>query len=284
QIAELDPTDNFNRANEDPIGGNWTLMTDSGNVRIVSNEIAGPSANGEGAVYYNAATPDNDQRSQAVLRAPLSGFDAAYGPAVRCSTTARTRYEAVALSNDRINLVKWVAGTQTTIEQIFTALAAGDTIKIEAEGSTLRVYKNGVQVHSEGDASIASGRWGMRLVHNTSRLDDWEGANLSAAGITGSIAATLPRATTSIAGNNRITGSISATLSGLTAALQSTNRITATLAAQVGALVSQLEATNRITGTIAAELPRLIAAFRSAGGSLAFPHLMRRLLALVDEE
>jgi hypothetical protein len=58
----LPASDNFNRANANPAGGNWTTMPLAVAIQIISNQCA---ASGVGAAArWNADTFGNDQYSQ----------------------------------------------------------------------------------------------------------------------------------------------------------------------------------------------------------------------------
>jgi hypothetical protein len=58
----LPASDNFNRSNANPIGGNWTTVPGLENVQIVSNQLTGTVS--PSVAYWNPDTPNNDQYSQ----------------------------------------------------------------------------------------------------------------------------------------------------------------------------------------------------------------------------
>src|SRR5882762_1014528 len=94
-------TDDFNRANADPIGGNWTGF--AGNGAIVSNQLRQASAGGIDAyVVWNADTPPVNHYSRITfISSGNSGSDIEDGgPAVRL-TTGGNGYLFNIQSNDR---------------------------------------------------------------------------------------------------------------------------------------------------------------------------------------
>lgn len=170
-------SDNFNRADEDPIAGNWTIV--EGNVRLVSNTMAGPSAPADSLAYYNADTPQNDQFSEIVAATPSNND---WGVACRISAGANGYVFEVFDATPQF--AKIVSGTFTQLNTLspWTNVAAADVVRIEAAGTTLRAKVNGVEVGGSPltDSSIASGGAGAFFFDNNVRLDNWQGGSLAA--------------------------------------------------------------------------------------------------------
>jgi len=80
-------TDNFNRANANPVGGNWQTITGLSNMQILSNQLTGQASLSSGAIY-NSGTFSADQYSQATLNA----INNTSGVLVRTSSTSETGY------------------------------------------------------------------------------------------------------------------------------------------------------------------------------------------------
>ena len=158
-------TDNFNRADANPVGGNWVTCTGSNNARIVSNQLKSSSTGSY--VYYNATTA-NDQYSQCVQAASVCG------PAVRLQGTSRDGYFYHVNS---ATLYSRVSGTANSI------LTTGDTpsttavYKLEVIGSTLTVYKDGISIGSVTNTDFTSGWTGIYIGSNTGKVDDWAGGD-----------------------------------------------------------------------------------------------------------
>lgn len=155
-------TDNFNRANESPIGGNWEtilngLRLDANSVDAATGSVHSISA-WRSAVNAFAA----DQRAEFTYTA-LSTFDKA-GPAVRCSVGTGGnayffRHDGQASDNDN-GLKKLVNGVLTNLALYNVAIAVNDVVRLEAIGTTIKVYRNGTEIISVTDTSLASGQPG----------------------------------------------------------------------------------------------------------------------------
>ncbi len=76
-------------------------------------------------------------------------------------------------------LQKITAGTRTNVYTLPSAPTYGQVIRLEAQGSTLRVYYDGSQIGTDQtDSSFATGAVGIFIIDGSSRMDDWEGGNL----------------------------------------------------------------------------------------------------------
>lgn len=180
-------TDNFDRADAGTLGANWTKAGDQGggdpDMSISSNQAA--TTLGYGAtycmIYTGVACPD-DHYSQVKLinslsvhavAARVTGFDNCYlygrGHGVWGGSTTVYR------------LWKVVAGTPTDLGAGSIALAAGDDIKISAQGTTIKGFVNGVEDISVTDSSLTGGDFGIYVFATSAaaRFDDWEGGDFS---------------------------------------------------------------------------------------------------------
>lgn len=180
----LPASDDFNRANNTTLGANWTLV--KGLFGINTNAAYSRSAGADTLARWNADTFGNDQYAQVTISV-LSVDNIAVGVACRLDTGgAETGYFAYAFRNVSPNvdveLAKYVAGVYTTISTT-SGFAVGDVLRLEVEGTTLRLYRNGSLVDTRTDSSIASGAAGVSGFGNSTsgRMDDWSGSNLAAA-------------------------------------------------------------------------------------------------------
>src|SRR5437868_14876954 len=83
-------SDNFNRSNANPIGGNWTGVTN--NNQIVSNAVQpNGTNNAEHSSYYNQLSWPNDQYSEVSITTLTGSVQA--GPCVRMATGANSMYQ-----------------------------------------------------------------------------------------------------------------------------------------------------------------------------------------------
>jgi hypothetical protein len=171
----------------------WTL--NRGDFDIYSNALASDDG-GQNALsfaHWNADSFDNDQYAEADVPASITPGDyQIIGVAVRCAASAVTAYcysGCVGFSY----LARVVAGTATTIADNGDGFDATDEIRLEANGTTVTPILNGSTDSSLGaqtDATIASGYAGVcswqetgNTTRRNSRVDNWEGGNLGAAGI-----------------------------------------------------------------------------------------------------
>ncbi len=185
----LPAADNFNRADENPLGGNWVNDTGYGACRIVSNAVDG-AAGASCMARWNVDVPNADQYCQVRIAAGATIFY--QGAAVRVQgNSSKTAYILFAYSATQITLYRFVGGVGTVLyNDGAVSVAPGDTIKLEASGTgaavTLRAYINGVNyggdiLDTAADRIIAAGLLGIHTYANVGHtLDDFEGGNLAA--------------------------------------------------------------------------------------------------------
>lgn len=171
-------TDLFNRANG-AIGSDW-----SGDAwTIVGNTAEADHALGQSRVYWVGAgtNPGADQYSEVVLATTIeSQLNKGPGPAVRVATGATRTYYAVACNSNAsggFQLIRVVGGAQTNITRHAATPVSGDTVKLSAVGTTIKVFLNSAEVISVTDANIASGEMGMSgLPWNAwGNINSWSG-------------------------------------------------------------------------------------------------------------
>lgn len=182
----LPATDNFNRANASTLGANWTIEGGNGAVLRVVNNEAGPdptTAPFDHLVFWNADTFSNDQYSQVTLKV-VNGSNQG-GLIVRASgawgIATATHYQ-LSVTDTAWTLAKVVNTAETSLATGSVAFAANDVLKLQAVGTTIKAYKNGVQLGSDvTDSAVTAGAAGMRMYSTdyAARLDDWEGGNVS---------------------------------------------------------------------------------------------------------
>lgn len=195
-------SDNFTRADAATLGANWTgnyfSGTPSADFSIASNKAASPATNTDAADYYSGAgwTGGNDHYAEVVVQAKPAASDC--GPTVRGSTTLQTFYttdinnaDTAALgSTMAVELYKVVSTTFTKLGSTTNmVVSAGDTVRVEAQGTTIRAVINGVQKTSATDSALTSGKVGFQ---------SWQGIStfsLFAAGDFTSASSNIPRRT-----------------------------------------------------------------------------------------
>jgi hypothetical protein len=168
-------SDDFNRADGDP-GANWVQV--SGTWTIVSNQLS-PGTTG-GTVVLRAATAmsTSDNYAQVTITAttPVS-----QGVWCRGNSDLTSGY---ALRNNGSNwaLFSVVGGAFTSIGTYSAAAAVNDVAKVQAVGSTITAYINGVSRISVTNTAVTTGTsCGIRSEANTGlRYDDFTAADVIA--------------------------------------------------------------------------------------------------------
>lgn len=164
-------TDNFNRANENPLGnGNWTAITGWNPMQILSN-VATKTVDGaqNGSYYSGGAAFGNDQYCEAVrngvgfvgLMLRINGGNNGYQLSVEDDTNLAYIY--------RLD-----GGVQTMLGGSFAYNNPnGQILRFEVVGTTLNVYSNGVLLATRTDATYAAGRPGIYQYNSTATLDSF---------------------------------------------------------------------------------------------------------------
>jgi hypothetical protein len=178
-------TDDFDRADSATLGANWTEL-DSG-VGIANNRALGTqtSYTYQWAVYSGISWND-DHTSQCVVGA-ASGTTFDDGPIVRAASVGGTDgYYAMYHGGGLRRLYRRDNGGFSLLQNMDAAVSSGQTIKLEATGSTLKYFVAGGQIGTDqGDGTYATGRPGICLSSaggwqaspgaGYDYVDDWEG-------------------------------------------------------------------------------------------------------------
>lgn len=154
------------------LSASWTVQLGSPSR---SSDVFIGTGGSESTAKWNADTFANDQYSQCVL---ASGQNWG-GPSVRCSAAGSDMYWYVGSAGAGV-LYKRVSGGYTSLGAI--NIAAGHTAKLEAVGTTITLYDNGVSAGAATDSGLASGSAGLGVyIGNSPTLDDWQGDNVGGA-------------------------------------------------------------------------------------------------------
>ena len=168
------------------------FANNSGALVINTNGVCPNSSGNEIGVRWGGDSFNADQYSQIVLVARTGDDNRFIGPGVRHAAAGTATYYFYYVSVNQRWKGKLVAGAFTQIGSTGGATATNDVLRIEAEGTTLRTYRNGALDTGVGgggshtDSSIASGAAGIAGygTGTTLRADDWEAGNLGAAATT----------------------------------------------------------------------------------------------------
>lgn len=144
-------SDDFNRADSTDLGANWVEV--SGDWSIVSNQLSPGSAGGTIILRAASSMSSNDNYAQAAIAATAS---VSHGVWCRGNSNISSGY---LWRNDGTswNLFSVVGGSFTLIGTYATAAVSGDVAKVQAVGSTVKAYVNGVERVSIVDTSVSAG-------------------------------------------------------------------------------------------------------------------------------
>lgn len=170
-------SDDFNRANAASLGSDWTNIGTDETIAINSNQAFLASVSGAlGYAVRSFETFGPDQSSQATLK---SSTDVICGLLVRASNggTALSGYLLYLSSFSNVVAVfrftNGVADSLATLDASAT-FVANDIYRLSITGSTLKAYRNGIQIGSDvTDGTYSSGRPGLAI--RAGAWDDWQG-------------------------------------------------------------------------------------------------------------
>ncbi len=165
-------SDNFDRANANPIGAPWVTVTGANPLQISSNTCKGTVSGQHSIAYYNTALSANQ-----FAQAKVTGTDTYV--LVRVSSSANTWYAACYAATNILRVKKCVNGTITTIGADYSVTITSGTsvIRIEANGTTLTPYVDGVALATRTDSATATGYAGGDVWSN-GNLDNWSAGDL----------------------------------------------------------------------------------------------------------
>jgi hypothetical protein len=174
-------TDNFNRADSSNLGSGWTEV--SGDWSISGNRLSPGSAGGVvlAAIANPLATNDNYAQVTIASTAAVS-----HGVWCRGSSTLTSGY--LWRNNGTTWDLFWVVGGSFTVIGTYTAAAAvNDVARVQAVGTTIKGFVNGVERVSVTDTAVSTGTYaGIRSESTASVLFD----DFSAGDITSGVAVT----------------------------------------------------------------------------------------------
>lgn len=176
-------TDNFNRAS---LGSDWAqLRPGGGNLTIDTNRLA--STGIAAGRWVGAGTFTNNQYAVLKLTTINVGSTGYIGVVVRASgdtDSARDYYELDHFDGSGtplVELYRTVNGSVTLLDSRASPFVNGNTIELEAQGTTLRAMRNGQTLYTITDSMLTTGNPGAMNEPNLTLFgDDWEGGNLVA--------------------------------------------------------------------------------------------------------
>jgi len=185
-------TESFNTADSDTLGPDLSWTEISGDIDISSNAFVTGSDAVAGNAMANSdlSTSDNYAKIDVTDLSRVTNY-ALVGIRCRHVSSAASSSDVMAYGmriydsgNDYHRIEKIVSGSSTAISgpTLFT-FSNPDEIKIEADGSTIKGYLNGAEVHSVTDTAIASGTRGGLVTYTGHSNDSISGDNFEAGDI-----------------------------------------------------------------------------------------------------
>jgi hypothetical protein len=190
-LAALPATDAFTDSDDVALAthnANWTVNANG--FFIYSNSLR-PQLNVQWSVaHWDGDAFADNQYAQAKI-AYMAESQGRCGPAVRMSHAGVTGYctNWKSESGGVLYLGRLDSGTWTTLGSYTGTLSIGDVILLEVAGTSITVKQNGtLRIGPTTDNQISSGSAGIlgydetNNVTQVTRMDDWEGGNITAAG------------------------------------------------------------------------------------------------------
>ena len=169
-------TDNFNRADESPLGnGTWEAQYGLNDNQIVGNQCTGTTTGLCGSVWTANDFPAG-QYAQIVFRSDSS--NSGVGVILRGSETEKTFYRCLySWQDDVVYVDGYDAGVYFSVGSSSVAMVSGDVFRAEIEGTTITLKKNGTTIDTFNDSRITSGRPGITGTSVTV-CDDFEAGEI----------------------------------------------------------------------------------------------------------
>jgi hypothetical protein len=174
------PSDDFNRADESPLAGNWTRVG-TNNFNLVSNRVRGTiGVAAAHAVYWNADSFAADQWSKCQIYA--GDANRTMGVAARVQDQSATAVNCYCLNyvSGRAKIWRIIDNVYNELGAYEYAYADGDELELQCEGTALRGYVNGTLRISVTDSTFSSGAAGLHVWGGNNFMDNWSAGNLGA--------------------------------------------------------------------------------------------------------
>jgi hypothetical protein len=202
-------SDTFQRANANPIGGNWSALGTFGQLQLTSDLVEGITTSTGGADYWNAFSWPNGHWSTVTANAGNAGSNLVAvtrsnnSGAINCYNGVFFVGAGGLGTSGSVEIQKRIAGVNTTL-LTFTGLilSQGDTLMTVANGTNILVYFNGIVFAGLVDSSVASGTGGAGMfifpngAVSVASLSAWSGGTFQDA----------PALQASISGNTGVGG------------------------------------------------------------------------------
>lgn len=169
-MAQL--SDDFNRADENLTAGPWTVS--AGSWIVFSNEAFGPDTGGTEFARHTGSLDSPNQRVTARYEGGTGGLF------VRASSDLQSCYYVSIFSGAVQAITRREGGSGTPIILDTVSVSVGQTIYIEADGTTIRAGVVGVGEISVTDSNVTTGPHAGLVSDNAINLDDFVAADIAA--------------------------------------------------------------------------------------------------------
>lgn len=238
-------TDDFNRADSSNLGAGWVEV--SGDWSIISNQLS--PGNAGGTILLRAATDaaSDDNFAQTTIAATTA---ASQGVACRTNANLSTGY---LWRNNGTSWDLFTLGTFVLLATYAVAAAPGDVAKVQAVGSTIKGFVNGIERASVTDTTYATGKSsGIRAESASAlRFDDFSSGDVAGSTVSGSIAQAYPGLSGGVSGTREAIGGVTQALGGLTGSVSGTRETPAAVGQSFGALGGGVTAERETFGSVA---------------------------------
>lgn len=260
--------DDFNRADSTNLGAGWVEV--SGDWSIISNQLS--SGNAGGTILLRAATAmaSNDNFAQVTIAATTA---ASQGVACRTNINLSTGY---LWRNNGTSWDLFTLGTFTLLATYAAAAAPGDVAKVQAVGSTIKAFVNGVERASVTDTTYATGTGvGLRADSVSAlRFDDFSAGDVGGAStVNGTIDQAYGGLGGGVTATREVAGAVGQAYGGLGGGASGTREAIGAAAQAYGGLSGGVSALREVPAAAAQSFAGLgggAAGVRETAGTIAF--------------
>lgn len=215
------------------MGSAWVIESGTWNIY---NTYLDSVSGGVGTVLRNSTTLADKQACDSIL----DGHDARTNPCVRLQAGSASGYGVEYRGNyPLLTLYRIDSGSLTQLAQTSDSGSSTCTLRIEADGSTLSVYIDGVLKITHTDATYSSGYAGLFVAMggacNSDKFTAYDDSG-GGGGVSGSASITLDALTCSATATLAIAGTATNTLAALTLSAAGTLALQATASITLGSL------------------------------------------------
>lgn len=256
--------DDFNRADSSNLGAGWVEV--SGDWSIISSQLSPGNAGGTILLRATTDAATDDNFAQATIAATAA---ASQGFVCRGNANFTNGYLW------RNNGTSWdlfsiVGGSFTSLATYAAAAAPGDVARVQAVGSTIKAFVNGVERASVINTDVATGKSsGIRAEStNALRFDDFSSGDISSGSdVPGTVDGAFGGLGGSVAGTREVTASVAQAFGGLSGAVTGTREVSGTVSGVFGGFTGTVVVPGDAAGTEAATTTQVVQAWlRQAAG------------------